>query len=122
MSNTDRTGMFLNFTDQELAHNIAHKLKPLLREIVDDIKHQDTEDDESPMSMSEASDWLNLSRTTFSKIVNKGEIPFKSLNPDHPKAKKFFTKKDLREWLLKNRNRTIEELKNASYGKKESRN
>ena len=121
MSISEKTGIFLNFTDQELAHNLAHKLKPLLKDIVDEIILNKTEDEESPMSMSEAAHWLNLSRSTFSKIVQSGGIKYTALNPEHPKSKKIFTKKVLREWMLNNRNRTMEELKGASYGQKESR-
>ena len=72
------------------------------------------------MSMTDAAKWLGVSRTTLSKIVRRGEVHYKSFNPDNPKAKKMFTKRDLRIWLSKNKAQTIDELKAASYGNQES--
>ena len=103
--------MFLNFTEQELALSLAHNLKPLIEEQVDRVLELKSEEDTSPLNMAKAADFLGVSRATYSKLVNKGEIPFKSLNPDNPKAKKFFLKNDLRVWLQKNRTSTIDELK-----------
>jgi len=56
----------------------------------------------------------------MSDLIKRGEIPYKSLNPDNPKAKKFFLKSDLREWLKKNKVKTIQELKAGTYGKSSS--
>ena len=109
--------MFLNFTQKELAKDLANNLEPLIERQVEKLLDRKSEDEERPSSMSEASDFLDLSRTTFSKLVGKGEIPYKSLNPENPKAKKLFLKKDLRQWILNNRSKTVQELKNASYGK-----
>ena len=119
MTNT-KNGVFLNFTEQELAIKLAHNLRPLIEQQVNRILELKSEDEDSPLKMAEAINFLGLSRTTFSKILAKGEIPFKSLNLDNPKAKKFFLKKDLREWLQKNRTITINELKMASNGKTQS--
>ena len=111
MTTSEKTGMFLNFTEQELAQSLAHNLKPLIKEEVDRVLESKTEDNDSPMTMEECADFIGISRATLAKIVGRGEIPFKSLNPDNPKSKKFFLKSDLRVWLQKNRTSTIDELR-----------
>ena len=116
MSN-DNTGTFLNFTLRELAQGTATELKPFIEGIFENLLNQKAEDDDKPMSFQEACDWLNISRATMSELIKRGEIPYKSLNPDNPKAKKFFLKSDLREWLMKNKVKTIQELKAGTYGK-----
>ena len=119
MSN-DNTGTFLNFTLRELAQGTATELKPFIEGIFENLLNQKAEDDDKPMSFQEASDWLNISRATMSDLIKRGEIPYKSLSPDNPKAKKFFLKSDLREWLMKNKVKTIQELKAGTYGKSSS--
>ena len=110
MSN-DNTGTFLNFTLRELAQGTATELKPFIEEIFENLINKKAEDDDKPMSFQEASDWLDISRSTMTELLKRGEITFKSLNPDNPKAKKFFLKSDLRVWLQKNRTSTIDELR-----------
>ena len=102
----------------EFAAGIAAELKPFIMDEVNRILNLKNKDEQTPMSMSEAALWLGISRTTLSKLVGKGEVSYKSFNPDNPKAKKVFTKKDLREWLLKNKSKTIDELKAVGYGSK----
>ena len=120
MSASDKTAVLLNLTEEQIAKGISKNLEPLIREQVNHILEQKTEDEEAPIGMKESAMFLKLSRTTFSKIIGKGQIPYKSLNPDNPKAKKFFFKKDLREWSKSNRSKTIDELKSMSYGKDKS--
>jgi len=115
MSLEERSAVLLNLTGEQIARDVAKNLEPLIEKQVNKLLDQKSEDEESPLTMSEAADFLVLSRTTFSKIVGKGEIKFKSLNPNNPKAKKLFWKKDLRSWMEKNRNRTIDELKKVGY-------
>ena len=115
MTHGEKTGMFLNFTEQELASSLAQNLKQFIENQVNRVLESKSEEDDSPLTMKEAANFIGVSRATFSKLVNKGEIPFKSLNPDNPKSKKFFLKSDLRLWLQKNRTSTIDELKNVGY-------
>jgi hypothetical protein len=116
--NGEKNAIMVNYSDKELAAGVARELKSFITDHVNQILNEKAEDEETPMSMSEAALWLGISRTTLSKLVGKGEVSFKSFNPDNPKAKKVFTKKDLREWLLKNKSKTIDELKAVGYGSK----
>lgn len=116
MSIPDRSAVLLNLTGEQIAKDVAKNLEPLIERQVNKVLDQKTEDEESPLTMSEAAEFLVLSRTTFSQIVGRGEIHYKSLNPDNPKAKKLFWKKDLRAWMHKNRSKTIDELKKVASG------
>lgn len=115
MSIEDRSAVLLNLTGEQIARDVAKNLEPLIEKQVNRVLDLKKEDEESPLTMSEAADFLVLSRTTFSKLVGKGEIHFTSLNRDNPKAKKFFRKKDLKAWMERNRSKTIDELKRAGY-------
>ena len=119
MSN-DSTGTFLNFTLRELAQGTATELKPFIEEMIENLLNQKAEEDDKPMNFQKACEWLDISRSTMTELLKRGEIPFKSLNPDNPKAKKFFLKSDLREWLMDNKVKTIQELKAGTYGKSSS--
>jgi hypothetical protein len=114
----EKNAIMVNFSDKELAAGVARELKPFITDHVNQILKEKSQDEQTPMSMSEAALWLGISRTTLSKLVGKGEVSYKSFNPDNPKAKKVFTKKDLRDWLLKNKSKTIDELKAVGYGSK----
>ena len=118
MNGSEKNAIMVNYSDKELAAGVARELKPFITDHVNQILNEKAQDEETPMSMSEAAIWFGISRTTLSKLVGKGEVSFKSFNPDNPKAKKVFTKKDLREWLLKNKSKTIDELKAVGYGSK----
>ena len=115
MSKNESSAVLLNLTGAQIAKDVAKNLEPLIEQQVNKVLDQKTEDEESPLTMAEAADFLVLSRTTFSKLIGKGEIHYKSLNPNNPRAKKLFWKKDLRDWMQKNRNRTIDELKRVGY-------
>lgn len=117
MSITQKNAVLINLTGEQIANDLAEKLKPFIDERLEKALESKSEEAESPISMAEAADYFGLSRTTFSKLVSKGEIPFTSLNPDNKKAKKLFTKKALQEWLSNNKSKTVQELKDASYGK-----
>lgn len=117
MTHSTKTGMFLNFTEQELALSLAQNLKPFIEDQVNRVLKTKSEEDDSPLTMKKAAKFIGVSRATFSKIVNKGEIPFKSLNPDNPKSKKFFLKSDLKLWLQENRTSSIDELKKVGNEK-----
>lgn len=116
MDKTNKMG-FAHFTQRELAQELAHNLRPLIREEVDRVLELRAKDDDSPMTMEECADFIGISRATFAKIIGRGEIPFKSLNPDNSKSKKFFLKSDIRLWLLKNRTMSIDELKEVGNEK-----
>ena len=116
--NGEKNAIMVNYSDKELAAGVARELKPFITDHVNQILNEKADDEQTTMSMSGAATWLGISRTTLSKLVGKGEVSFKSFNPDNPKAKKVFTKKDLREWLLKNKSKTIDELKAVGYGSK----
>lgn len=120
MNGSEKNAILVNYSDKELAAGVARELKPFISYHVNQILDSKAEGDESPLTMSQAADFLKISRTTFSKIINRGEIVFKSLNPDNPKAKKLFKKKNLRAYLESNKSMTIEELKAAAYGTKKS--
>ena len=116
-SNSESTGAFLTFTSSELATKLAQNLDPLIREQINQILESKAEDDSAPMTFEEAAEWLKISRSTLSSLVGKGEILFTSINPENPKAKKFFSKKHLRGWSESNRTKTIDELKDLRNGK-----
>lgn len=111
---------FINYSPEKLGQIVAAEIKSELEATFNQILDSKAEEDERPLTMSQAADFLKISRTTFSKIINRGEIVFKSLNPDNPKAKKLFKKKDLRAYLESNKSMTIEELKAAAYGTEKS--
>lgn len=116
MSKNENTGVFLNYTPDQLAETLAMSLEPLIQAQVQRVINLKSENEEAPIGINESIEFLGVSRTTFSGIIKRKEIPFKSLNPNNTKSKKFFLKKDLRAWLLKNREKTIDELKMIGYG------
>lgn len=118
--NGEKNAIMVNYSDKELAKGVANELKDFISAEIHQILNEKTEDEDTPMSMSDAANWLGVSRTTLSKLVGRGEVAYKSFNPNNPKAKKMFTKKDLRAWLASNKAKTIDELKSVSDGTKES--
>ena len=110
----EENNTFLNYSPEKLGRIIASELKGEMSELVNQLLNAKSEDEGKPLKMKEAAEFLTLSRTTFSNLVSRNEIPFKSLNPDNPKAVKLFLKKDLRNWLKKNLNSTIEGLRDGS--------
>ena len=63
-------------------------------------------------------EWLSIGRTAFSKMIKEGKLTYTPLNPDHKgnKSQKYFMKKDLIDYIKRNRVRAIDELKNSSNG------
>lgn len=118
--NGEKNAIMVNYSDKELAKGVANELKYFITAHIHEILNEKSEDEDNPMSMSDAAQWLGVSRTTLSKLVGRGEVHYKSFNPDNPKAKKMFTKRDLRLWLSKNKAKTIDELKVTSYGNQKS--
>ena len=112
----DKKVIMIDLTGQELAAQISHSLKPLIKEQVTQVLQQIKEDDFKPLSMAEAADYLNIGSTAFSNLVNRGELKFTSLRPDSKTGKKFFQISDLRDWLESNKTRTINEIKDAANG------
>ena len=114
---SQKKAILLDLTDKELAQAVADNLRPLFKEQIREVIDEFYQDQEEPISMEQACDWLGIGRTTFSKIINSGEIPYKSLNPDSPTAKKIILKRDLVEWIEKNKTKSIEQIKESYNGK-----
>ena len=112
----DKKVIMFDLTGHELAAQISHSLKPLIKEQVNQVLKQRKDDDSKPLSMAEAADYLNIGSTAFSNLVNRGELKFTSLRPDSKTGKKFFQISDLREWLESNKTRSINEIKKAANG------
>jgi len=112
----DKKIIMFDLTGQELAAQISHNLKPLIKEQVYQVLEQRREDESKPLSMAEAADYLNIGSTAFSNLVNRGELKFTSLRPDSKTGKKFFMVSDLRDWLEFNKSRSINEVKDAANG------
>jgi hypothetical protein len=69
--------IMFDLTGQELAAQISHSLKPLIKEQVNQVLQQRKEDESKPLSMGEAADYLNIGSTAFSNLVNrlnKGQV------------------------------------------------
>jgi excisionase family DNA binding protein len=106
--------LMIDYDAKKLAHDTAAHLTPVLYEIVESIQQKKQNEYEKPISMAEACVYLGITRTTFSKIVGKGEVAYSSTNPGNPRAKKLFYRKDLKKWLKSKRSKTLNELKNLS--------
>ena len=63
------------------------------------------------MSMEDACHWLGVGRTTFSKIISRGDIPFVPFNPDNPKSKKLILRSDLLRIWRRTRPNLLRNLK-----------
>ena len=62
--------------------------------------------DEKPLSFSEAAEYLNVSKSHLYKLTHKNQIPF--FKPNGKMI--YFLKSDLRTWLLRNRQSTADEI------------
>ena len=62
--------------------------------------------DERPLSTSEAVEYLNVSKSYLYKLTHKNQIPF--FKPNGKMI--YFLKSDLRTWLLRNRQSTADEI------------
>ena len=62
--------------------------------------------DEKPLSLSEAAEYLDVSKSHLYKLTHKILIPF--FKPNGKKI--YFLTSDLRRWLLRNRQSTADEI------------
>ena len=112
----EKKAILLDLTDKEIAQGVAKNLMPLLKQQFDDFITEFYEDKDVPMSMEDACHWLGVGRTTFSKIISRGDIPFVPFNPDNPKSKKLILRSDLLAYMEKNKTKSFEELKEKYNG------
>ena len=112
----EKKSIMIDYTPSELAYGVFQNLSPMIEEKVKQILQEKKDDESKPLSMEESADWLGVSRSTFHKILSRGELKCISLNPDYPKSKKLFLVADLKEWLDKNKSKTIDELKSLANG------
>ena len=110
----EKKALMIDYDAKQLAKDTAHHLEPIIFEIVESIEQKKQNEFEKDLTLQESADYLNISRVTFSKLIQKGEIPFVSMNPDNPKAKKLFSRKDLNDWKTLKKTKTIEELRKQS--------
>ena len=89
---------------------------PLLKQQFDDFITEFYEDKDVPMSMEDACHWLGVGRTTFSKIISRGDIPFVPFNPDNPKSKKLILRSDLLAYMERNKTKSVEQIKREYNG------
>ena len=111
MKNQEKSRVLFNYSPEEIANLLTPELEKVLLKIHHNIESKKSEEAEKPISMAQASDFVGICKTTFSKLVGEGKIPFYSLNPDNPKAKKMFYKKDLIQWIESLRSKTIYEIR-----------
>ena len=112
--NNNKKAIMVEFSEKELATAVGRELKTYFENLHLKILQEKKEDEDRPLSMRQAMEWLGISRSLFSEIVNRGEIVYTPLDPNHSKSQKYFHKKDLRDWLKKKRVKTIDELKKDS--------
>tara|TARA_B110001454_G_C12594700_1_gene381763 strand:- start:256 stop:618 length:363 start_codon:yes stop_codon:yes gene_type:complete len=110
-SESDKQSIFMGFTPSELSDKILDSLEPKLWEKMEEFYSRKDNQLEKPISFAEACDWLGVSRGTLTKLLQQGEIKFKSLNPDNPKSKKLFYISELHNYVQENRNKTINEIR-----------
>ena len=117
MENNNKSVVLMSYTPDQMASDLAKKMMPEFKEDFNQLIAEKAEEDERPLTMKEASDWLKIGTTCFSRIVNRGEIDFIG-DRDNPRAKKLFSKKDLKAWLENNRQEAIKSIRNSiSYEK-----
>lgn len=56
------------------------------------------------MNSKEAAIFLRISPSTLDKLVSKGLLPFRRVNPENPKSQRLFHRKDLVAFLVCGRN------------------
>ena len=79
--------LMIDYDAKKLAHDTAAHLTPVLYEIVESIQEKKQNEYEKPISMAEACVYLGITRTTFSKIVGKGEVA--KVKPVYQKPQSF---------------------------------
>lgn len=95
---------------KEIAEHQESKIKKFFFDVLEKIK----KDDDKPMSYDKACDFLDVSKTTLGKWVNEGLIPYTSVDPENPKSKKFFQKKDILEFLDRYKTHTRDEIRRGA--------
>ena len=118
MSQEDKPqkAIMIDYDAEKLATDTARHLSPILFEIVESIQKKKDNEKEKPLSKNEAAEFLGIHTSTLSKLISEGRINFTSLNPDNKMSVKKFYRKDLEDFLRKNRTRTIDEIKRDSNG------
>ena len=114
---SNKKAILLDLSEKELAEGVARNLTPYLKQQFNDFISEFYEDKDTPISIDDAADYLGVSRSTFSKILNRGEIPFSSLNPDNPKSKKLILKSDLLGYMERHRTKSIQQIRDSYNGK-----
>ena len=103
--------LMIDYDAKQLAKDVSTHLQPAILKIVENIEKKKANENEKPLTMAQACEYLGISRVTFSQLVGKGQINFHSMNLNNPRAKKLFKREDLRAYLDRNRSKTINELK-----------
>jgi len=114
-SKKESNAFLLNYNAKDLASDTSKHLKEFIRKLLDDaVDCKCNNDPDQPMTMEQCAEFLGIGRTTFSELINSGEIPFTALNPNHKRARKLIKRKDLLDYLEKNKTKSIDEIK-AKY-------
>ena len=102
------------FDGDELAESVAEKLQPNIIKYFYDAHKKLKRDDDRPLTYFETCEYLKVSKTTLGKWVSDGLIPYTCVDPENPKSKRFFQKKDLLEFLDKHKSLTREEIRRGA--------
>lgn len=102
----------LYYTPEELKQELIKGLVPEIKQYIDD-ERQIERSKSRKLNFEQACDHLNISRSTLSSLIGKGEISCIPLNPDNPRSKKFFMTEDLDEWIESKRQMSIRDIKNG---------
>ena len=54
----EKNAIMVNYSDKELAAGVARELKPFITDHVNQILNEKAQDEQTPMSMTEAALWL----------------------------------------------------------------
>ena len=98
----------------QLAKEIAEFEESNIKKFFFDALEKLKKDDDKPMSYDKACDFLSVSKTTLGKWVNEGLIPYTSVDPENPKSKKFFQKKDILAFLDRYKTKSIDEIRRGA--------
>ena len=86
-------------------------IQDTIRKAINEAKVDQTESCNELLTISEASNFLNLAKQTLYGFTSKNLIPFIK------KGKKlYFRKSDLEKWLLEGKQLTRTEIENAGFG------
>jgi hypothetical protein len=112
MNNNNGKAMFIDYTPKELAREVAQELLPEIQEQLKKAKETEAKKNRK-LDFGQACDYMNISRTTMTKLIKAGKVRCGSLNPDYYRSKKYFFTKDLDAFLESNRSLSINDIKNA---------